>query len=52
MIFTAGWLIGTSIGFELLPLAIMIVVFILTYWLKVNVVYLIPLSGLLGLILF
>ena len=52
MIFAAGWLIGTSIGFELLPLAIMIVVFILTYWLKVNVVYLIPLSGLLGLILF
>ena len=52
MIFAAGWLIGTSIGFELLPFAIMIVVFILTYWLKVNVVYLIPLSGLLGLILF
>ena len=52
MIFAASWVIGKSIGLEFIPIGIMILAFILTYWFKVNVAYLIPLAGLMGFLLF
>ena len=50
MVFAAAWIIGKSFIFDWIPVAIFFVVFILVLKFKINIIYLIPLSGLIGLI--
>lgn len=52
MIFAAAWIIGRSFNTEVLPLLIFAIVFLLAYRFKVSVVFLIPVSGIVGFLLF
>lgn len=52
MIFTAAFTIGTSISFSWFVLAVFSVVIIASLKFKIDVVYLIPLSGIAGLLFF
>ncbi|MEN8125826.1 MAG: chromate efflux transporter [Bacteroidota bacterium] len=52
MIFTAAFTIGTSISFSWFVLVVFLVVLIASLKYKIDVVYLIPLSGIAGLIFF